>query len=112
LQSSRISFGDAPRNLSTDYRDNMQFDSKLARLAKRNLDPKLLKNLRNAQWTIGDGTKKPDYLTEKEFNNKKFVKDMQGEKRDLSKDYELQRKLKLRLSRNTFQIGNDQRYMY
>jgi hypothetical protein len=112
LQSSKISFGDEQRKLTTDYRDGYKWNDEKAKSARVILDPELVQKLRKTTMYTGDPDHKPEYVTEKQYNNAKFLKDAKTEKRDITKDYELQRKLKLRLSRNTFQIGNDQRYMY
>ena len=107
LQTSKIIFGSAKRLLSTDYRDGYQWDSDKSKNAKQALIPPPA-----SQYTPGDPTVKPDYVTEKEFSNKKLMEDAKSENRDRSKEALMQQKLKMKLSKNTFQIGNDQRYMY
>jgi hypothetical protein len=112
LQSSKITFGNEKRELSTDYRDGFKYDKDKAKEAKSSLDPEQVKNLRASHFSPGDPKVKPDYTTNAEFNNKKFVEDAKGENRDLGAERARNKSLKLKLTRNTFQIGNDSRYMY
>ncbi|GMH50722.1 hypothetical protein TrRE_jg5098 [Triparma retinervis] len=50
--------------------------------------------------------------TTAEASNRKLVKDMKEDKRDLRTEKENNRRMKLRLQRNTFNIGTEQEYMY
>ncbi|GMH86128.1 hypothetical protein TrVE_jg4447 [Triparma verrucosa] len=119
LSGSTFVFGDAERNLTTDYRDGFQYSPVEAKTAKEKLDPEMLKDLRSAHFTFAPDNgswemadPKNRYVSDSEMNNRKFVADLKGEKRDVKAEKERNARMKLRLQRNTFQLGTEEEYMY
>jgi hypothetical protein len=64
----------------------------------------------NGSWEMADP--KNRYVSDSEMNNRKFVADLKGEKRDVKAEKERNARMKLRLQRNTFQLGTEEEYMY
>ena len=118
LSGSTFVFGDAKRELTTDYREGFQYSPENAKGAKESLDPELLKNLRATHFSFAPdggewaGDTATRFVSDSEMNNRKLMEDMKTEKRDPRKEAERNLRMKLKLTRNTFKIGNDPEYMY
>ena len=109
--------GDGGSRLTTDYRDGFKFSPELAREARRPVDPALVADLRAAHFELApkDGRwadQESRGCTTTEASNRKLVRDMKEVKRDIGKEKEINRRMKLRLQRNTFNIGTEEEYMY
>lgn len=109
--------GEEKTRLTTDYRDGFKFSPELAKGAMRALDPELIANLRATHFTFapeggGWGDDEARKCTQSELNNRNFVEAKKHENRDLREEKEKNRRMKLRLQRNTFQLGTEMEYMY
>jgi len=116
---SQISFGDGEfRGLTTDYREGFKsYDRKEMEKSKGRMAPDLLKQLRGSTIKFGIGDER-HMVTDSQVSNGIVLAALKKRLRDGGVDSGLEsvnadnKKIKERLSRTTYRIGNDPQYMY
>lgn len=119
LGNSQISFGDGQfRGLTTDYREGFKsYSSAAMDDSKGRMDPNLLKQLRASSIEFGDG-KEREMRTDSQRSNEFLMKALDERKGGNGVDSMLEavskdnRRIKERLSKTTYRIGNDRDYMH
>ena len=78
----------------------------------------MLANLRASHFTFAPdngswgGDEATRFVPTSEMDARKLMEDMKAEKRNVGEERERNRRMKVKLTRNTFQIGTEEEYMY